>query len=92
MLFPRFSIRFTLLVTAIAAVFSLALAAATRGSQVAIGAMIGFGSLAVLFVIFMFVFAFAFGVSLIWQFITDSEATPFSSGGPNQVLPTQDAE
>lgn len=96
MLIPRFSIRNLLILTAVAACFSLVLAQAVQGAPWAIGFCIAAASLVTLAIGFALLFLASLvihgGLSALGEFLRPAKGTsPFASAGPppQQVPPSE---
>lgn len=94
-LIPRFSLKWLLGFTAVAALFSLVLAQAANGQPWAIGVVIALESLVLVF----FTYAWFFAVAWVFAFIRRSIAgkprgsSPFASAGPPaQLVPPRQPE
>ena len=84
MIFPRFSIRALFGITLIAAVLSLAIAAAVRGQPWGVAVTLVLISLGVLFGIYAAFFAAGFAIHQItdWLWPQRLGESPFGKGGP----------
>jgi len=92
-LIPRFSLKWMLGFTAVAAGISLVLAQAAQGQAWAVGAVVGMGSLVVVFSVYAWFFAVAWVFALIRRSLAPQPkaTSPFASAGPPAQLvpPTQ---
>ena len=92
---PRFSLKWLLGFTAVAALFSLVLAQAANGQPWAIGFVIALGSLVLVFGTYAWFFAVAWIFALLRRSVAGrpQASSPFASAGPPaQLIPPRQPE